>query len=143
MATTSSILAMTKLLFINKTPLKCILVALLFLFGCAPTLDIDNVEVRRSASNMQIFKVDDEIPDNYNIIGVVKGIACGGQKNTSLGQFNNPPASIDEAYRKLKINAAKINANGIINVFCEDTGIDWSKNCWTTITCVGDAITFN
>ena len=34
-ATTSLILAMTKLLFINKTPLKCIFVALLFLFGCS------------------------------------------------------------------------------------------------------------
>ena len=54
--------AMTKLLFINKTPLQCILVALLLLFGCSPT-EPENVYGCTDATACN-FNADANIFDN-------------------------------------------------------------------------------
>ena len=44
---------MTKLVFINKTPLKCILIALLFLFGYSPT---------EQYTKFNIYRLEQEFP---------------------------------------------------------------------------------
>tara|TARA_Y100000768_G_C23897013_1_gene643140 strand:- start:611 stop:997 length:387 start_codon:yes stop_codon:yes gene_type:complete len=122
---------------------KIILIILLMLFinNCSQNnLDINNPEIRRAASKINIIDLDSNIPKKYQILSEVRGVSYGGQKTTTLGEFNTPPASKEEAYRELKLNAARVNADAIINVFCEDTGVDWSRNCWTTMVCIGDAI---
>ena len=54
---------MAKLLFINKTPLKCILVALLFLFGCeTPT----KTEDMTSTEEQDVYGCTDSNAINYN-----------------------------------------------------------------------------
>ena len=118
---------------------RIFLLILILLFGCAgPQMDISNTEIRRAASKIKIIESGDEVPSNHQIIGEVQGVSCGGQNNTA-----QTPASKDEAYRELKLQAARINADAVINVFCEDTGVDWKRNCWTTIACVGDGIKIN
>ena len=85
---------MTKLLFINKTPLKCILFALLFLFGCSPTepenvhgcLDSQacNYNSNATIDNNSCIYLEDKIEEGYcscDNIPIDECGECGGDGN--------------------------------------------------------------
>jgi uncharacterized protein YbjQ (UPF0145 family) len=49
--------------------------------------------------------------------------------------------SVEEARQGVKIRAAQLSANAVINMLCEhNQKVDWIRNCWQSIVCVGDAI---
>lgn len=42
----------------------------------------------------------------------------------------------------VKINAVLMDADAVINTACQNNGVDWGNNCWSSIVCVGEAIKF-
>lgn len=109
-------------------------ICLFILFNSCSSPQIKDTQLRRKAAAIQILKVEEVKTRKYSIVKEVKGYSCGRQ----LG--SDP--SIDAARNKLRINAAKLDADAIINVICEETGVSWVYNCWKTIECRGDAIKF-
>lgn len=104
--------------------------ALFGLLGCAMVETVDP-QLRRKAASIKILS-EDPGSENREIIGEVLGVSCGRQ----LG--SDP--SVDAAREKMRIDAAKLNATSVINVMCEESGVDLMNNCWKTIQCRGDAI---
>jgi uncharacterized protein YbjQ (UPF0145 family) len=103
-----------------------------FVVSCTtPTI---SPEVRRIAANIKILNSNEISSNEYRIIGEAFGISCGKQ-------LGNEP-SMEMANQNMIINAAELGADAIINVMCEETGIDWKNNCWESIQCRGDAIIF-
>jgi uncharacterized protein YbjQ (UPF0145 family) len=84
---------------------------------------------------MVVFEAGSIARDSYQILGAVEGIAC----KRNLYASGSP--SLDEAKQGVRIRAAQLGADAVINMICEDKReVDWGRNCWQTVVCVGDAI---
>jgi len=114
------------------------IVALVLMFsGCAsnpPISSLTNQE-RERVQNI-IFLETKEIPkDSYENLGTVEGLAC--KRNL----YASGAPTINKARQGVKIRAAKLGANAVLNVMCEENHeVDWIRNCWQSVVCVGDAI---
>lgn len=116
------------------------LAILVVLPGCAsnpPISSLTSLE-RERVSNI-VFIESREIPkDSYKVLGSVEGLAC--KRN-----LHAPGApAVEEARQGVKIRAAQLGANAVINLLCEENQkVDWVRNCWQSVVCVGDAILVN
>lgn len=113
------------------------LTILIVLAGCASNPPISSLtsQERERVSNI-VFIESGEIPsDSYKVLGSVRGLAC----KRNLYASGSP--SVEEARQGVKIRAAQLGANAVLNVLCEENQkVDWVRNCWQSIVCVGDAI---
>jgi uncharacterized protein YbjQ (UPF0145 family) len=73
-----------------------------------------------------------ELNRKYELVSPVKSSSCGRQ------QVSGP--SLEAAQRMLKMEAAKVGADAVINIACEETGVRFSYNCSHAIKCRGDAV---
>lgn len=101
--------------------------------ACTSVKSVDP-ELRRRAANLPILSPEDVEEQEYDVIGEVEGVSCARQAGS------NP--SMEGARQELRINAAEVGADAIINTFCEEGGVTFSRNCWKTIQCRADAITW-
>lgn len=105
-----------------------------FIFSCASVQTVDP-ELRRKAANLPIISVAELGDQDYRIISEVLGVSCARQAGSD--------PSMEGAEQEMRVEAAKINADAVINVFCEEGGVTFRRNCWKTIECRGDAIEIN
>jgi len=94
-----------------------------------------NSALRRKAASISLILPESKSVDanrGHDIISEIEGISCGRQ----LG--SDP--SLDVAREMLRIEAAKVDADAVLNIACEETGVSWTHNCWKTIECRGDAV---
>ena len=70
----------------------------------------------------------------YTVVGSVQGLSC----------TNNPeqPTFEEEAIERVKLRAALLDADGVINLVCKSWHLDWEDNCLSSIICAGDAIRY-
>lgn len=84
---------------------------------------------------MVVYKSSDIPKESYQILGSVEGLAC----KRNLYASGSP--SLAEAQQGVRIRAAQMGANAVLNMVCEDKKeIDLGRNCWQTVVCVADAI---
>lgn len=120
-------------MFRKNVSVILIILSILFIYSCAAATA--NPEIRRKASIIRILNIEDVPLDRqFEIVGEALGVSCGKQ-------LGNEP-SLEMAKQNMKIDAAKFSADAIINVMCEETGVDMIHNCWESIQCRGDAIKF-
>jgi uncharacterized protein YbjQ (UPF0145 family) len=106
--------------------------------GCSSNPGIDSLspEQRGKIASLSVYQDAPSSP-HYEVIGTVKGLSC--HQNARRDQV----LTQEEAFQGLKINAAKLKADAVINTFCQrNSGTDWSNNCWASFVCVGDAIRY-
>lgn len=125
----------SKILFLLLLP------CMIHISGCVGPL-VQEVSVPRDIAN----RLDDQIPtvtsaDISSIdFVVVKEI-------TATSCFNNfitdDASSEADAMRQLKYKAAQYDADALLNPICTKAGTSIIKNCWTSVTCSGDAIRIN
>ena len=73
----------------------------------------------------------------YVLLGTVDGLSCNRNKHQSQD------ISDHEALEGIRIRAAILGADAVINTFCQkNSDIDWRNNCWASVKCVGDAVKF-
>ena len=90
-------------------------------------------EERSKLANLKVFE-NNPLPDgSYKIIATVTGTSC---MRNAYGR----DASASEAASAMKMEAASLGADLLINVVIQERGVDWKKNCWHTIVAVGDAV---
>jgi uncharacterized protein YbjQ (UPF0145 family) len=76
----------------------------------------------------------------HTILSSVQGLSCSAAKQ--LGAPQNP-VSEEEAMEGLKLRAALLDADAVVNVVCKTSGVDWVNACTSSIICAGDAIRYN
>jgi hypothetical protein len=70
----------------------------------------------------------------YEIIQPLSAISC---KNMLWA----PSPTQDDATDQLRVKAARLDGNGLLNVMCEPpSGTSLIANCWSSLTCHGAAI---
>ncbi|GLS91003.1 exopolysaccharide biosynthesis protein [Psychromonas marina] len=112
------------------------LIPALLLAGCSnyqfsSNLDKDNFEEYFKPSQVIVYSKTD-LPDlDYQLIGVVEGSSCQEESNQL-------PADIKEARTKARVNAANMNANGIVFQSCLTFKAD--KTCLSNVICYGQAL---
>src|SRR5512143_249840 len=73
-----------------------------------------------------------ELNRKYEFVSTVKSSSCGRQQVSGF--------SLEAAQRMLKMEAAKVGADAVINITCEETNVRFSYNCGHAIKCHGDAV---
>jgi hypothetical protein len=116
---------------------KSVFIAIgLSLTGCAANPSIYSLSSDQRARLHTIQVTIGGIDKPYETIGKAEGLSC----LRNLDPPNLPTKA--EAMTGVKINAALMDADAVINVVCQNSGVDWVNNCWRSIGCIGDAIKF-
>lgn len=80
--------------------------------------------------------IDDPGDLDYVSLGQLKGLSC-------KGQIGSPNPTEQDSIRQLKIKAARLYANAILNSTCIYSAPDVENNCWKSWVCTGEAIDIN
>ncbi|GKW25999.1 hypothetical protein PEC311524_35930 [Pectobacterium carotovorum subsp. carotovorum] len=115
--------------------LSTILSFTIVLSSCASNPRIENLsgEQRSKAINMAVYK-NNPFP-NATVIKTVDGLSCNRNK------YQAQDISESEALEGVKIKAAMVNANAVVNTICQkNSDTDWINNCWASVKCIGDAV---
>ena len=107
------------------------------LAGCSSNQRVEDLssEQRSKAASMKVY--DSPPKDSYVILGTVTGLSCNRNK------YQTQAISDHEGLEGVKIQAALLDADAVINTFCQtNSDTDWRNNCWASVKCVGDAIKF-
>jgi uncharacterized protein YbjQ (UPF0145 family) len=108
------------------------------LTGCTTNPDVGTLssEQRARIVSMEVTRGPTTRP--HAILGAVKGLSC--HRNAYQGQ----QLTEAEAIEGVKIRAASLDADAVINLVCQvNSGADWANNCWSSIVCVGDAVRYS
>jgi RcsF protein len=108
----------------------------IFLSGCSnyqfsSNIDKQNFQEYFKPSQVTIYSKSNLNELEYQLLGAVEGSSCQQESNQL-------PASIKEARTNARINAANMNANGIIFQSCINFESD--NSCLSNIICYGRAI---
>jgi uncharacterized protein YbjQ (UPF0145 family) len=116
------------------------LIALVWvLAGCTPFIPVTNLnevpaETMRDALNVKVVRIGDNGPKAAHLLGQVTGHSC---KHWTW----DPPPSTNDALLRMRVEAAKLRANTVMDVTCNEAGTDtFGTNCWGSVTCKGVAI---
>jgi uncharacterized protein YbjQ (UPF0145 family) len=85
-------------------------------------------------SNMKVVESRLMPAGSFQVLGTVEGLSC--KRNTNSIE---PPTEA-EAMQGVMIRSVQLGADAVTNVSCKEHGVDWGRNCWLEIICVGDAI---
>lgn len=105
--------------------------------GCAmnPRVETLTSAQRSKIASIEISQTDIARP--YVLLGQVDGLSC----NRSKSQVAD--VTYDEAMQGIRIRAVQLEADAVINVFCQkNSDTDWLNNCWASIKCIGDAVRY-
>ena len=104
--------------------------------GCAANPSIDSLtgEQRARLNSIQLEMGSIDAP--HIVIGKAEGLSC--HKNDYAPNLN----SATEAMQGIRIKAVLMNADAVINVTCQNNYVKWITDCFSSIVCIGDAITY-
>ena len=111
-------------------------IVLLFI-SCTTNPRIENLtsSQRAQLNSLVVLKGDSDIP--YTVIGTVDGLSC------NRNAYQKQDISDEEAMQGIRIKAVNLNADAVINVYCQtNSDMDWKNNCWASIKCIGDAVKY-
>lgn len=113
-----------------------VLVSTLFLSACSSyqftsNIDKENFDEYFKPSQVTIYSKSQLSSLEHVVLGAVEGSSC--QEKT-----NQTPADIRQARTNARINAANMNANGIIFQSCLNFEAD--ESCVSNIICYGQAL---
>lgn len=100
--------------------------------GCvagAPELTLDQ---EKRLSDIKIFMAGTKPEKDFNPVGEIASADCSGPGGTRL--YGDEGKAVDI----LKMKAAALNADGIVNVTCGSA--PFVNNCWSAKKCTGTAI---
>lgn len=112
-----------------------ILAAGIALAGCDAAVDPDDFSssVRAAASKVRIYTLDSSSAPDGELIGPVEAYSC---QRSSLG---NPPSRSD-TLQQLRLKAANMGADAVVEVTFDDAGTSMRTNCWSSVHAAGTAV---
>ena len=123
----------------RMSPAYLTLFSTLLLAGCSnyqfsSNVDKENFDEYFKPSQVKMYEKSDLEDLDYQLLGAVEGSSCQQESN-------QVPADVKEARTNARINAADMNANGIVFQSCLTFEAD--KTCVSNIICYGRAISVN
>jgi hypothetical protein len=100
------------------------------LLGCGGTTQQLSPELRRAAAGVRL--IDGPPPSGSKLVGQVEYLSCARQLGSS--------PDMGAAREQLKFKAARLHANAVAAIACQEEGVSLADNCWKSIRCMGDAI---
>jgi len=100
-------------------------------FQFSSNLDKENFETYFEPSKVTVYEKSELADLNYDVIAAVEGSSCQIEEK-------NPIADIRDARTQARINAAKLNANGIVFQTC--ITFEKDSSCISNIICYGRAL---
>lgn len=94
-------------------------------------LDKENFDEYFKPSQVTVYEKTDLMELEYQLIAAVEGSSCQETKN-------DIPADLKDARTQARINAANMNANGIVFQSC--LTFEEDKTCVSNIICYGQAL---
>lgn len=113
----------------------CVLLPVLALTACMSNPKIDDLSStqRAKAANMQVHE-NNPYPQ-AKVLKTVTGLSC------NRNAYQRQDVSRDEALEGVKIQAALVGADAVVNNICQkNSDTDWGNNCWSSVKCIGDAV---
>lgn len=112
------------------------LFSIIFLTGCSnyqfsSNVDKENFDEYFKPSQVTVYSKSELKTLDYKLLGAVEGSSCQQESN-------DVPADIKEARTNARINAANMNANGIVFQSC--INFDADETCISNIICYARAI---
>ncbi len=101
--------------------------------ACASS-PLEDPRYRAQVARIRIYESDETLPPGSKVVGTVKGTSC----KRNLYSTENPKES--QAMLQVKLGAARLNANAVTNVVCEDQGTSFRSNCGKSVVCYADAV---
>ncbi len=111
------------------------ILALLLAILAACTTEPSESVIRKKAGSVTLLLPETQGADpnrKYELVSSVKSASCGRQ------QGSDP--SLEEAHKILRMEAAKVGADTVMNISCEETSVHFSYNCGHAIKCRGEAV---
>jgi uncharacterized protein YbjQ (UPF0145 family) len=109
--------------------------AVAVLASCASNPRVEDLSSEQRAKAAKIRNLLRQPARSFQIIGTVSGLFCNRNK------YQQQDMSNAEALQGLRINAALMKADAVINTFCQtNSDIDWVNNCWASVKCIGNAV---
>ena len=110
--------------------------ALASLMGCAsePSVSSLTSAERQRVAGMVVVKAGAIPKAGYQILGSVEGLSCKYTRDSAS-------PTMEEAMQGVRIRAAKLGADAVTNMVCEDQRDGGRRNCWQAVVCIADAIT--
>ena len=100
-------------------------------FQYSSNLDKNNFDEYFKPSKVTIYEKSELLDLEYDVLGAVEGSSC-------QEEANDRPADIREARTRARINAAELNANGIVFQSC--ISFEQDKSCISNIICYARAL---
>ena len=100
-------------------------------FSFSSNVDKENFDNYFKPSKVTVYSKNDLLDLEYTVLGSVEGSSCQVKDI-------NIPADIKEARTKARINAAEMNANGVVFQSCLSFKKD--ESCVSNIICYGRAL---
>ena len=120
-----------------RASLVCIASVLLALEGCAPFVEVIQVEEQQAKqlqAKVRIIPSGELKPGEYTSLGPVLATSC-------KLMLWDPDSSPEDATNQLLYKAEQKGANGLYNVNCGPMeGTSLSKNCWNSFRCTATAV---
>lgn len=109
--------------------------------GCGPFfehINIDPTTVERLRLQTPVYTENDLKGRDYSVIQPLQATSC-------KGKMWDPSPTPEDATDQLRVKAARLGGNGLLNVTCEAArgSVSLATNCWSSLTCHGAAIKVN
>jgi hypothetical protein len=103
--------------------------------GCSyEVIRVDPLTVDALRRDVPVYRLGDLSEKNYRVVRPVTATSC------SIKTWDPAPTP-EDAIDQLRVKAARLGANGIMNVMCErPEGVSLAMTCWASLTCHGAAI---
>ncbi len=120
----------------NTYYLKVILVitGTTLISGCASTPDDYSPFIHEQSENVQLYNEGNAPDGDWKILGEVTSNSCNSKTK------DHKQGDELEARQLLSLEAAKINAEAVIDVKCWTSKVNLKSNCWSAIKCKGLAV---
>jgi hypothetical protein len=103
--------------------------------GCSyEVIRVDPLTVDALRRDVPVYRLADLSERKYRVVRSVTATSC------SIKTFDPAPTP-EDAIDQLRVKAARLGANGIMNVTCErPEGVSLAMTCWASLTCHAAAI---
>ena len=103
--------------------------------GCSyEVIQVDPLTVDTLRKDVPVYRMADLSEKPYRVVRSVTAVSCS-MKTV------DPLPTPEDATDQLRVKAARLGANGILNVTCErPEGVSLAMTCWASLTCHAAAI---
>ena len=108
----------------------------LVIAACATTPSDYDEGTHEMAANIEMFEQGQPLEREYEVLGFVRSNSCGSK---TASRFTG---DWDEAKLLLRLEAALLEADAIVEYKCWTNPVDMVSNCWASKRCEGNAVKY-